>query len=139
MLLLVHPQFCARVAARSPVCWWACLRRDRQILKEFGPQLKDLKKGEVILLDGGFPRRKHGVVPYPKPKNTDHPKWQAKYNNGHSFIWGRGERPFAQLYTPAVSGVPKAGRSQNGYMACYMLGMGNRCTICERKRPKREM
>ena len=31
--------------------------------KELGPQLKDLEKGEVILLDGGFPGRKHQIVP----------------------------------------------------------------------------
>ena len=35
------------------------------ILGEVGPHLKDRKKGEVILLDGGFPGRKHGIIPYP--------------------------------------------------------------------------
>ena len=41
----------------------ACgVRSDTRILKELGPQLKDLKKG-VILLDGGFPGRKHGIIP----------------------------------------------------------------------------
>ena len=34
-----------------------------------------------------------------RQKNKDHPRWQAKYNNGHSFIWGHGEHLFAQLYT----------------------------------------
>ena len=38
------------------------VRSDTWILKEFGPQLKDLKKGEVILLDGSFPGRKHGII-----------------------------------------------------------------------------
>ena len=32
-------------------------------------------------------------------KNKDHPRWQAKYSDGHSFIWGRGEHPFPQLST----------------------------------------
>ena len=67
-----------------------------RILKELGPQLKDLKKGEVILLDGGFPGRNQGIIPWPKPKKKDHPRWQAKYNDGHSFIRGGGEHPFAQ-------------------------------------------
>ena len=58
-----------------------------------------ISKGEVILLDGGFSRTKHGIIPYPKLKNKDHPRWQAKYNDGHSFIRGSGEHPFAQLYT----------------------------------------
>ena len=87
--------------------WWVgglacCVRSDTRILKEIGPQLKDLKKGEVILLDGGFPGRKHGIIPWPKPKKKDHPRWQAKYNDGPSFIRGCGEHPFAQLYTWAM-------------------------------------
>ena len=32
-----------------------------------------------------------------KPKKKAHPRWQAKHNDGHSFIRGRGEHPFAQL------------------------------------------
>ena len=32
--------------------------------------------------------------------------WQAKYNGGHSFIRGRGENSFAQLYTWAVCREP---------------------------------
>ena len=40
--------------------------------------------------------KKHGGIP--SPKNGDHPRRQAKYNNGHFFIWGCGEHPFAQLY-----------------------------------------
>ena len=78
------------------------VRSDTHILKELGPQLKDLKKGEVILLDGSFPGRRHGIIPWPKPKKKDHWRWQAKYNDGHSFIRGYGEHPFAQLYTWAV-------------------------------------
>ena len=39
------------------------------------------------------------VLYHPKPKNKDHSRWQAKYNDRHSFIWDRGEHPFAQLYT----------------------------------------
>ena len=77
-----------------------------RILKKLGPQLKDLKPGEVILLDGGFPGRKHGIIPVPKPKNGEHERWQAKYNDGHGFIWGRWEHPFAQLYTWAVCREP---------------------------------
>ena len=68
-----------------------------QILKELRPWLKDLKPGEVILLDGGFPGRGHGIIPFPKPKNGEHERWQAKDNDGHGFIRGRGEHPFAQL------------------------------------------
>ena len=48
-------------------CWvggLACsVRSDTQILKEVEPQLKDLRKGEVILLDGSFPPKKHGIFP----------------------------------------------------------------------------
>ena len=44
-----------------------------------------------ILLDGGFPGRQHGIIPYSKPKNIYHPTWQAKYKDGHSFILGHGE------------------------------------------------
>ena len=61
-----------------------------------------LSRRDVILLNGSLPRRKHGIVPYPKPKNKDHPRWQAKYNDGNSFILGNGVHPFAQLYTLAV-------------------------------------
>ena len=57
------------------------MQSDTQILKKFGPQLKDPKKGEVILLDGGFPEE--SMVLY-----QVHPTWQAKYNDGHSLIWG---------------------------------------------------
>ena len=71
-------------------CWvggLACgVRSDTRILKELGPQLKDLKPGEVILLDGGFPGRKHGIIPFPKPMNGEHERWQAKYNDGHGFM-----------------------------------------------------
>ena len=49
-----------------------------QMLKKLGPQLKDLKQGDGILLDGSFLGRKHGIMPYPKPQNMDHPTWQAK-------------------------------------------------------------
>ena len=56
----------------------ACgVRSDMRILRELGPQLKDLKPGGVILLDGGFPGRKHGIIPFPKPKNGEHERWQA--------------------------------------------------------------
>ena len=78
---------------------WEGVQSDTRILKELGLQLKVLTKGEVILLDGGFSGRKHGIIPWPKPKKKDHLRWQAKYNDGHSFIRGRGEHPFAQLYT----------------------------------------
>ena len=64
------------------------------------------KQGEVILLDGSFPGRKHGIISYPKPKNKDHPRWQAEDNDGYSFIQGRGRHPFAQLYTWAVRRHP---------------------------------
>ena len=53
------------------------------MLKELGPQLIDLKPGEVILLHG---TSRHGVIPFSMPKNGDHPRWQAKYNDGHTFI-----------------------------------------------------
>ena len=66
----------------------------------------------MILLDGRFPGRKHGIIPWPKQKKKDHPRWQAKYNDGHSFIRGRGEHPFAQLYTSVVCREP-----------CTKLGM----------------
>ena len=33
--------------------------------------------------------------------------------------------------TSIVSGVPKAGWTQSGYMALSILGTGNKCTICE--------
>ena len=56
----------------------------------------------IFLPDGSFPGRKHGIMLWPKPNKKDHPRWQAKYNDGHSFIRGRGEHPFAQLYTWAV-------------------------------------
>ena len=55
-----------------------------------------------MLLDGGFPGRLHGVIPYPKPKKKQLARWCAKYNDGHQFIRGRGEHPFTQLYTWAV-------------------------------------
>ena len=66
----------------------------------------------MILLDGGFPGRKHGIIPFPKPKNRQHERWQAKYIDGHGFIRGRGEHPFAQLYTWGVCREP-----------CTKLGM----------------
>ena len=62
----------------------------------------------MILLNGGFPGRKHGIKPWPKPKKEDHPRWLAKYNDGHSLIWGYGEHPYAQLYTWAVCRDPCA-------------------------------
>ena len=31
-------------------------------------------------------------------KNKGHSRRQAKYNEEHSFVWGHGEHPFAQLY-----------------------------------------
>ena len=43
-------------------------RSDTQILKEYGPQPSHFKKGGVMLLDGSFPGRLHGVIPFPKPK-----------------------------------------------------------------------
>ena len=27
--------------------------------------------------------RLHGIIPWPKPKKKDDPRWQAKYNDGH--------------------------------------------------------
>ena len=45
-------------------------------------------------------------------KNGEHERWQAKYNDGHGFIRGRGEHPFAQLYTWGVCREP-----------CMKLGM----------------
>ena len=53
----------------------------------------------MILLYGGLPGNKCGIPPYLKPK--DHPRWQAKYNDGLSFIRGR-RASFAQSYTWAV-------------------------------------
>ena len=58
------------------------------------------------LFDCGFPGGKHGITPYLKPKNVDHPIWQAKYNDGQSFIWGCGEHLFAQLYVWATCWPP---------------------------------
>ena len=81
----------------------ACgVRSDTRILKECGPEIKQYKKAETALLDGGFPGRAHGVIPYPKPKKATLRKWCAQYNDGHSFIRGRGEHPFTQLYTWGV-------------------------------------
>ena len=75
-----------------------------------------IKKGEAILLNSGFPGREHGIISYPKPehgiisylkpKNEDHPRWQAKYNNGHPFIQRSGEHLFVQLYNWAVCRDP---------------------------------
>ena len=75
-------------------------RSDTRTLKECGPQPSHFKKGEVMLLDGGFPGRLHGVIPYLKPKKKQPARWW--YNDGHQFIRGRGEHPFTQLYTWAV-------------------------------------
>ena len=81
----------------------ACgVRSDTRILKECGPEIKQYKKAETALLDGGFPGRAHGVIPYPKPKKATLRKWCAQYNDGHIFIRGRGEHPFTQLYTWGV-------------------------------------
>ena len=71
-----------------------------------------LKPGEVILLDGRFPGRKHGIIPFPKPKNGYHERWQAKYNDWYGFIRGCGEHLLAQLHTWAVCPEP-----------CMKLGM----------------
>ena len=77
-------------------------RSDTRVLKGCGPQPSHFKKGEVMLLDGGFPRRLHEVIPYPKPKEKQFARWCAKYNDGHQFLPGHGEHPFTQLYTWAV-------------------------------------
>ena len=55
-----------------------------------------------MLLDGGFPRRLHGVIPCPKTKKKQLAGWCAKYNDGHQFLRGRGGHSFIQLYTWAV-------------------------------------
>ena len=44
-----------------------CARR-YPVLKETGLQIKDLEKGEVMLLEGGFAGRKHGIIPYAQTK-----------------------------------------------------------------------
>ena len=75
---------------------------DTQILKVFGPQPSHFEKGEVMLLDGGFPGRLHGIIPYPKPTKKHSARWCAKYNDDHQFFCGRGEHPFTQLYTWAI-------------------------------------
>ena len=40
------------------------------------------------------------------------------------------------IINPAVSGVPKAGRTKSGYTGCSILGTGNKHSICQGKRPK---
>ena len=52
------------------------------------------------------PGRKHRIRLYLNPKNIDHPRWRAEYNDGHAFIRGGGEHPLAQLYTWAVCRDP---------------------------------
>jgi hypothetical protein len=70
-------------------------RSDTRILKEWGPTA--YCPGEAVLLDGGFPGRHHGIIPYPKPPGQALPAWCAKYNDGHALIRARVEHVFAQL------------------------------------------
>ena len=81
-----------------------------------GPSYKISRRGEVMTPQS----QKYGIIPYTKPKNKDHPRWQAKYNDGHSFIWDHGEHPFAQLYTWPVCRDPskKLGMSWEQSLIC---------------------
>ena len=47
-------------------CGAPCGTQFRVFISEQGPQLIDHKKGEHIFLNGGFPRRKHGIILHPE-------------------------------------------------------------------------
>jgi hypothetical protein len=77
-------------------------RSDTRILRHWGPPLHAYKPGEVVLLDGGFPGRCHGVIPFPKPSKRPMPAWCAKYNDTHALIRARVEHVFTQLWSWGV-------------------------------------
>lgn len=77
-------------------------RSDTRIFQSCGPPTSMFRPGEAVLLDGGFPGRRHGVIPFAKPPKRPLPEWCAKYNDGHGFIRGRVEHVFMQLWSWGV-------------------------------------